>query len=181
MAGPYSITIQVSYDSLLNPQTSHLAVVINTPTSQTYAGFGPSGSDFFRDVIGSWSRGQYDVQVMQYGAAPMTGPITDGRDFSTVIGHNNIATFTLPGTASQAMTTLIWIQGREMASIYYGDSALHFARCIWCTVVAIKHPVMSSPRNGFAVIAGGARQLRRASKDDCAAHPSRRAKTRSSG
>jgi hypothetical protein len=54
MASPYSITINVGYDNAFNPAASHVAVTINTPYDQTYAGFGPV-NDSLANFFGAWA------------------------------------------------------------------------------------------------------------------------------
>jgi hypothetical protein len=54
MPGRHSLTIQVDPSAI-----GHAAVVVNTPSEQTYAGFGPrdKGPPWF----GTWSVGKFDV------------------------------------------------------------------------------------------------------------------------
>jgi hypothetical protein len=73
MAGRYSMTIHVA------PYLpGHLALVVNTPGSQRYVGFGPKdkGLPFF----GSYFEGKFDVHPMQAGQIPPA-------DFSSAMGH----------------------------------------------------------------------------------------------
>jgi hypothetical protein len=84
MAGRYSLTIQV------DPSTpGHVAAVINTPSDQSYAGFGPKNE--------GWpvSPGQFDFHTVRPGETPQ-------RDYSNVLGRNSYATFTIPISESQA-------------------------------------------------------------------------------
>jgi hypothetical protein len=78
MAGPYSITIQVAYPSLFPFSPGHVAVVVNTPDEQVYAGFGPANHDA-SNLGGMWAPGQFDVQTVPRGVEPMSHD-RDSRD-----------------------------------------------------------------------------------------------------
>jgi len=92
MAARHSLTIQIS-PSL----PGHAAVVVNEPSKQTYAGFGPQRHH------SPWSNGKFDVHSVQSGDTPPS-------DFSSVIGDGQYKTFTIPVTAEQAARALAEIE-----------------------------------------------------------------------
>ncbi len=84
MPGRHSLTVQV--DPSL---PGHVAVVINTPAGQTYAGFGPERHRHASD------RGRFDFHSVQPGD-------TIERDYSNTLGGDPNATFTVPISEAQA-------------------------------------------------------------------------------
>src|SRR5229473_3469426 len=84
MPGRHSLTVQV--DPSL---PGHVAVVINSPAGQTYAGFGPEHHRHASD------RGRFDVHSVQPGD-------TIERDYSNTLGSDPNATFTVPISEAQA-------------------------------------------------------------------------------
>ncbi|MGJ4884749.1 hypothetical protein [Bradyrhizobium sp. HKCCYLRH1065] len=84
MAARHSLTFQI------NPGLpGHAAVVVNDPTGQVYAGFGPEHHGSISD------KGRFDAHSMQDGKAPP-------NDFSSVADEGQYATFTVPITERQA-------------------------------------------------------------------------------
>jgi len=80
----HSLTVQV------NPSLpGHVAVVVNEPSRQTYAGFGPEHHHRIYD------KGQFDVHSVKSGATPP-------QDYSSVAGAGQYATFTIPISEAQA-------------------------------------------------------------------------------
>lgn len=104
----YSITIAIAYGQY--PWSAgHVALIQTTPEQQIYSGFGPlrDGSELLGGFV---AHGKYDVQ---YVTRPH-GPTTTGTDdFSTVFGEGDVVSFTLPGTASQALSFDIWNYTKE--------------------------------------------------------------------
>jgi hypothetical protein len=100
MASEYSLTIQIAPPSSNPFSPGHAAVVINTPTGQTYAGFGPNRADQW--IRGAYSQlGQFDVQRVDPGVSPRIG--TDASpDYSNVFDHKEYSTFTIPISEAQA-------------------------------------------------------------------------------
>jgi hypothetical protein len=92
MAARQSLTIQI------NPSLpGHAAVVVNQPSRQTYAGFGPQRHH------SPWSNGRFDVHSVRSGEAPPS-------DFSSVVGEGQYKTFTIPVTEEQAAKALAEIE-----------------------------------------------------------------------
>jgi hypothetical protein len=88
MAPRHSLTIQI------NPSLpGHAAVVVNEPSRQTYAGFGPQRH------YSPWSNGKFDVHSVQGGDTPPS-------DFSSVVGEGQYKTFTIPVTEEQTARAL---------------------------------------------------------------------------
>lgn len=104
MASEHSLTIQIAPPSSDPFSPGHAAVVINTPTGQTYAGFGPNRAD--RWLRGAYSHlGQFDVQRVDPGVSPRVG--TDANpDYSNVFDHKEYSTFTIPISEAQASAAL---------------------------------------------------------------------------
>lgn len=105
----YSITIGVSFlgfDPVFSP--GHVAVTVNTPFQQTYFGFGPL-RDGAQWPLGLYAHGQFDVQTVLPGVAPLPGT----HNFSTVLGNGEPIYFKLEGTESQAFRTDVWIYTQE--------------------------------------------------------------------
>lgn len=99
MGSGYSITIQVvpsywSPDAAL-PSPGHVAIVVNTPTEQTYVGFGPLDHSW-SSWGGTWGPGKFDVQTVPVGTIPTTAH----DDFSNVYGLAGASYFRLQGTES---------------------------------------------------------------------------------
>ena len=72
----YSITIIVgrgvpTLNGLWNGLPGHASVVINGPESTTYLGLGPQGHAIFRDKVGLYSTGDYDVVTVPRGTSPV--------------------------------------------------------------------------------------------------------------
>jgi hypothetical protein len=89
MASRHSLTIQVANPSFADRSLGgHLAAVINTPSGQTYAGFGPKNGRLL-------DSGKFDSYTVQRSEVPP-------RDYSNVFGHNSYATFTIPISEAQA-------------------------------------------------------------------------------
>jgi hypothetical protein len=88
MPGRHSLTVQI--DPSL---PGHVAVLINTPSGQTYAGFGPEQHGSIYD------RGRFDVHSVQPGD-------TIERDYSNTLGRGQSATYTVPITEAQARAGL---------------------------------------------------------------------------
>ncbi|WP_315806716.1 MULTISPECIES: hypothetical protein [unclassified Bradyrhizobium] len=100
MAPRYSLTIQI------NPNIpGHAAVVVNEPSKQTYAGFGPQRH------YSPWSYGKFDVHSLAPGQTPPA-------DFSSVAGAAH-RTFTVPITEEQATQALNEIQRISSSSGNY--------------------------------------------------------------
>jgi hypothetical protein len=80
----FSLTIQVAPGL-----PGHVAAVLNEPTGQTYAGFGPEHPHWPSD------EGKFDVHTVRpYGVPP--------PDHSTVVGDGPYKTFTIPISEEQA-------------------------------------------------------------------------------
>ena len=91
----HSLTVQV------NPSLpGHVAVVVNEPSRQTYAGFGPEHHHRIYD------KGQFDVHSVNSGATPP-------QDYSSVAGDGQYATFTIPISEAQARAANEEIQKSE--------------------------------------------------------------------
>lgn len=84
MAAPHSLTFQINPGLL-----GHAALVVNDPTGQVYAGFGPEQHGSISD------EGKFDAHSMLNGKAPP-------NDFSSVADAGQYATFTAPITEQQA-------------------------------------------------------------------------------
>ncbi len=85
MAGRHSLTVQV--DPSL---PGHVAVMVSTPSGQTYAGFGPEHHNYPGDA------GKLDVHTLQPGKTPPTD------DYSTASGGS----FAIPISEEQAHAAL---------------------------------------------------------------------------
>ena len=107
MAPRYSMTIQI--DPSL---PGHAAVVVNEPSRQTYAGFGPEHQHHVSD------KGQFDVHTVQAGGAPPP-------DHSSILSDDQQATFTIPISQAQAQAAQreivkiqsepLWYNGWDLA------------------------------------------------------------------
>jgi hypothetical protein len=84
MAARYSLTIQIAPGL-----PGHAAVVLNGPSGQTYAGFGPEHHHR------SYDEGKFDAHTVRPGEAPPP-------DFSSVVGDGSYRTFTIPISEGQA-------------------------------------------------------------------------------
>lgn len=118
MAGRYSLTIQV--DPSL---PGHVALVINDPSGQTFAGFGPEHHHSSRD------KGKFDVHSVQPGEALPA-------DYSNVFGEGQYATFTIPISEAQARAAhneINRIQGDVPE--YNGRKILAFDPMVCTTIV----------------------------------------------
>jgi hypothetical protein len=106
MASRYSLTIQVANPSFADKSPGgHLATVINTPSGQTYAGFGPRNG---------WplDSGKFDSYTVKPGEIPP-------RDYSNVFGHSSNATFTIPISEAQAAAASAEIKRIKQTDPYY--------------------------------------------------------------
>jgi hypothetical protein len=114
MASRYSLTIQVANPSFADRSLGgHLAAVINTPSGQTYAGFGPRNGRL-------WDSGKFDSYTVQPGEIPP-------RDYSNVFGHNSHATFTIPISEAQAAAANAEIKRIKHDANYAGGLLGRFA------------------------------------------------------
>ncbi|MGY4307175.1 hypothetical protein ACVIJ6_004418 [Bradyrhizobium sp. USDA 4369] len=101
MAARHSLTFQV------NPGLpGHAAVVVNDPTGQVYAGFGPEHHGSISD------KGKFDAHSMQNGKAPP-------NDFSSVADAGLYATFTVPVTEQQADLARVEIAKLSAEPLFY--------------------------------------------------------------
>ena len=106
MPGRHSLTVQV--DPSL---PGHVAVVINSPAGQTYAGFGPEHHHHASD------RGRFDIHSVQPGD-------TIERDYSNTLGSDPNATFTVPISEAQAKAAHAEIERIKGAVPWYTIKSL---------------------------------------------------------
>ncbi|MGJ4946426.1 hypothetical protein ACQR1W_38125 [Bradyrhizobium sp. HKCCYLS1011] len=112
MASRYSLTVQI------NPNfPGHAAVVVNEPSKQTYAGFGPQRH------YSPWSYGKFDIHSLSPGEIPPP-------DFSSVIGQGQYKTFTVPITEQQATRAL-----HEIERIHNANGNYNFFDSNICTTI----------------------------------------------
>ena len=132
MASEYSITIQIAPPSLspsFSPSPGHVAVIINTPTTQTYAGFGPNPKDQWAPAYSE--NPLFDVQIVPRDASPIIGTHSD-PNYANVFSHPDYSTFTIPVAKEQVDAALAEIArlGLSHGSYNFGFGSINVCSSI---------------------------------------------------